>query len=171
MDTDRPRHRGRKGIPHGYTGDSNPSVYPFAHYDSEENKKEYELQQKQREMERRIRETKSHLMGYKKALENSPTEETRKVTEEKYQKKAALLKKQNEAYAAFCKENNLKPLNERLAVAKWDRKQAAQAREAAKKAQKSVENSTESGTINKKATVRKITDRGEVANPMPEEEY
>lgn len=144
---------------------------PFEHYDSEENRKMYELEQRQRELERRIRKTKRETMNWKKAADVETDPVRKAQIEEKYQQKAALLQKQNEAYNNFCKETGLKKQNDRIRIAKWDRKQAAQARAAAKKAQKSVENSAQSGTINKKATVRKITDRGEVVNPMPVEEY
>lgn len=42
-------------------------------------------------------------------------------------RKAALLQRQNKAYNDFCEQNNLKKLQDRLAVAKWDRQQAAAA--------------------------------------------
>ena len=48
-----------------------------------------------------------------------------------YDQKAALLRKQNEAYNTFCKDNDLKKLSERLSIAKWDREQAAAANGAA----------------------------------------
>ena len=130
---------------------------PFAQYDSEENQKEYELQQKQRELERRIRKSKQNVMGYRKAMECCTTDKSRALAEEKYQREAALLQKRNKAYNDFCKENNLKKLNERLAVAKWDREQAAKARGAAKKyqnnADKTVAKPDKDSTIEE--TVRK----------------
>ena len=45
----------------------------------------------------------------------------------------------------FCKENDLRPLQDRLTIARWDRKQAAAAREAAKK---NVANYADSGIMN-----------------------
>lgn len=105
---------------------------PYEQYDSEENKKEFELQQRQRTLERRIRETKRDTMGLKTALDNAPKSDIIKF-EQAYQRKAALLQKQNAEYNQFCKENNLKKLSERLAVSKWDRQQAAAARGAAKR--------------------------------------
>lgn len=95
---------------------------PFEQYDSKENLKQYELEQKSRALERRIRETKRKLMGYKAAGE-----------EEEYRRAAALLQRQNEAYNKFCEDNGMKKRSERIAIARWDRKQAAQARAAAKK--------------------------------------
>ena len=48
-----------------------------------------------------------------------------------YQKKAALVQKQNKAYNDYCKQNNLKTQNERLNTAGWDRSQSSSARGAA----------------------------------------
>lgn len=105
---------------------------PYEQYDTEENRKEYELQQRQRTLERRIRESKREVMGLKTALDNAP--ENGKIDfEREYQKQAALLQKRNQAYNEFCKENNLKKLSERITIAKWDRQQAAGARGAAKR--------------------------------------
>lgn len=100
---------------------------PFEQYDSEENLKQYELEQRQRELERRIRKTKREVMNWKAAGD-----------EEMYQRKSALLQKQNEAYNQFCEENDLKKRANRINIARWDRKQAAQARVAANKLQKEV---------------------------------
>ena len=106
---------------------------PYDEYDSEENQKEYELQQRQRTLERRIRKTKRETMGLRESMEKAKTEESRKKQEHEYQKRAALLQKQNKAYNEFCEENNLKRLQERLTIAKWDRSEAAKATAAAKK--------------------------------------
>lgn len=101
---------------------------PFEQYDSEENKKAYELQQRQRLLERRIRNTKRAVMAEKTFVDAVTNPETKAVMEAEYQKKAALLQKQNAEYNAFCEANGLKPLQDRLKIAKWDRKQAAAAR-------------------------------------------
>lgn len=95
---------------------------PFKDYDDDENKKRYELEQRQRTLEARIRNTKRQMLGWKEAGD-----------EEMYQRKAALLKKQTAAYNDFCEKNGLKKRSERLRIARWDRAQAAQAREAAKR--------------------------------------
>lgn len=93
----------------------------------------YELSQRQRTLERRIRKTKRQVIGLKKSLGAAENDRLRFELDLKYQKKAALLQKQNKAYNDFCKENNLKKLNERIKIAEWDRKQAAAARGAAKR--------------------------------------
>lgn len=106
---------------------------PYEKYDSKENQKEYDLQQKQRAMERRIRASKQETMGFRAGVDSAQTVDSKTAAEKEYQKASALLQKRNEAYNQFCEENNLKKLNERITIAKWDRSQAAKARAAAKK--------------------------------------
>lgn len=106
---------------------------PFRQYDSEENRKAYELQQRQRTLERRIRKTKRRVMGLKESVDSAPDEPTRQTQQEAYESAAALLQKQNQDYNQFCKDNDLKRLAERISIAKWDRKQAAQATAAARR--------------------------------------
>lgn len=106
---------------------------PFEHYDSEKNKVAYDLQQRQRLLERRIRKTKRRVMGLKESVDSAPDEPTRQTQQEAYEKAAILLQKQNQAYNQFCRDNDLKRLADRIAIAKWDRKQAAQATAAARR--------------------------------------
>lgn len=144
---------------------------PYAQYDSEENRKAHDIQQRQKVMERRIRESKRKCMGLKEAADKAGTPAGKAEIEAEYQKQAALLQKRNSAYNKFCEGNDLKKLNERITIAKWDRKQAAQARAAARRAEKSVAKYENGGTINKKAIGKKISQRGEVVNPMSTEDY
>lgn len=95
---------------------------PFEEYDSEENRKQYEMEQRQRTLERRIRHTKQRVMGYEADGDT-----------ERYERTAALLKKQNAAYNQYCKDNGLKKQYDRVQIAKWNRSEAAKARAAAKK--------------------------------------
>lgn len=106
---------------------------PFEQYDSEENIKLYQKEQRQRTLERRIRKTKREVMGWKEAVDNADDKKTKFDLDLQYQKKAALLQKQNETYYNYCKENNLRPLAERVKIARWDRQQAASARGAAQR--------------------------------------
>ena len=106
---------------------------PFEKFAAEDNKKLYELQQKQRAMERRIRKTKREVMGLKSALDNLPEGKAKDKLTSNYQRKAAKLVQQNAQYKEFCETNDLKPLQDRLAVARWDRKQASAAAAAARK--------------------------------------
>ena len=106
---------------------------PFEDYDSEENLKQYQLEQRQRTLERRIRDTKREAMGWRTAMENETDPARKAEYEAEYQRKAALLQKQNQAYNEFCKSTGQKKRAERIQIAKWDRSQAAKARAAAKR--------------------------------------
>lgn len=106
---------------------------PFKDYDSEENKKRYELEQRQRMLERRIRKTKREVMNWKEAVDHSENDKVKFENDLKFQKKAMLLEKQNKAYNDFCTKNGLKSLSERLEVAKWNRKYGRSTIDAAKR--------------------------------------
>lgn len=108
---------------------------PFETFDSDENRRAYELSQRQRVLERRIRHTKREVQGIKAALDKAD-DAVRAELSPVYQKKAALLQKQNKVYNDFCQQNGLRRLDERLSVAGWDRKQAASASAAARKGEK-----------------------------------
>lgn len=106
---------------------------PFDQYDSEENQKQYELEQRQRTLERRIRNTKRETMNWKNAADSATDPAMKAQFTAEYDRKAALLQKQNKAYNDFCESTGQKKRSERIAVAKWDRQQAAKARAVAKK--------------------------------------
>lgn len=112
---------------------------PHEDYDSEENRKRYELEQRQRLLERRIRKTKREVKGLREALDNAQTDESREKISKSYERKAYLLQKQNKAYNDFCEEHNLKKLSERLKIAQWDRREAAKATAAAKRRKKELQ--------------------------------
>ena len=105
---------------------------PYEQYDSEENRKAYELSQRQRLLERRIRATKREVMGLQAAVENAP-KGMKADLERDYQRKAALLQKQNKAYNRFCEEHGRKKLADRTTIAGWGRKEASKATAAARK--------------------------------------
>lgn len=109
---------------------------PYANFDAEENKKVYDLSQKQRAQESRIRRTKMKLIGLREAIEATEDAAAKATLEGEYTKTAKLLEKQNLAYNDFCKENNLKRLADRIQVAKWTRADAAKSIAAARKAAK-----------------------------------
>lgn len=106
---------------------------PFEQYDSEENLKQYEKESRQRTLERRIRNTKREVMGLKEAVDNCKDDKLKFELDMEYQRKSALLDKQNKAYKDYCDKNGLRPLSDRIQIAKWDRQQAAAARGAAKR--------------------------------------
>lgn len=106
---------------------------PFEQFDAEENLKRYELEQQQRTMERRIRNTKRQVMNLKTEVDTEKDLVRKAEFELEYQRKSALLQRQNKAYNQFCDDNGMKKQHERIHIAKWDRSQAAKARAAAKK--------------------------------------
>jgi hypothetical protein len=52
---------------------------------------------------------------------------------EMYERKSALLQRQNAEYNQFCEESGLKKQSDRIHIAKWNRSEAAKARAAAKR--------------------------------------
>lgn len=114
-------------------GPGNGEDNPFEHYDREENLKRYQMDQRQRTMENRIRKTKREVMGLRTALDNAVDDAQREEIQKTYDRKAALLQKQNAAYNQYSEENNLQKRSDRIQVAMWNRSQAAKARAAAKR--------------------------------------
>lgn len=105
----------------------NPDMYKHVVIDEEASKKQYDLCQKQRRMERNIRKSKQMLLGYQTAIDNCKNEHAKFELQLEYDKRAYKLRKQNKAYNEFCKENDLRKENERIKVAKWNREQSYQA--------------------------------------------
>lgn len=104
---------------------------PFADLQTEDNERIESLNKKQRALERRIRKTKQELVGMKTAVDSVKDEPLKFELQQEYDRKAALLRRQNADYNDFCRENDLKKLTERLNIAKWNREQAAAANGAA----------------------------------------
>ena len=117
-------------------GPGDPEHNPYEEYDAAENKKAFDLSQQQRAMERGIRKSKTTLRGYNTAIQNCEDNETRKALQEKYDRSAQRLSRQNKAYNEFCKANNLKRYDDRLRAAKWNRSEATKAAKAAARADK-----------------------------------
>lgn len=103
---------------------------PYEDFDAEENKKAYDLSQKQRKAERQIRSFKSKLIALNEAIENANQSEVKSALQEEYTKEAQNLAAYSKKYTKFCTENNLRKLDDRISVAKWNREQAAKARQA-----------------------------------------
>lgn len=97
---------------------------PYKNFDAEENKKAYDLSQKQRAQESRIRHTKAKMVGLREAIEATTDESAKATLEEEYTKAAKLLEKQNLGYNKFCDDNNLKRLSDRIQIAQWTRADA-----------------------------------------------
>lgn len=75
-------------------------------------------------------------------------EATRPAMQEAYGKAAAKLRQQNAEYKQFCEDNGLKSRQDRVSIAEWDRKQAAQARAAENARNKELANSNHNAIIN-----------------------
>lgn len=114
-------------------GPSDGKINPYEQVDTEENKKVYELEQRQRTLERRIRKTKREVMGLQEAVEKCQDGMARFELQQSLDRKSYLLQKQNKAYNDYCKTNDLRTQAERLQIARWSREQAAKARGAAKR--------------------------------------
>lgn len=108
---------------------------PFEEYDTEENRRVYEMQQRQRLLERRIRDSKRTIQNLQTAIDNSGDERLKYELQNQLDRKAYTLKRQNKEYQQYCESNGLKEYAERLKVAKWDRRQAAKAAGAARRYQ------------------------------------
>lgn len=123
---------------------------PYKSYDSEENKRVYDLSQKQRSMEARIRRTKAKMVGLREA-----------GMDDEYNKAARVLERQNLAYQEFCRENGLRPLMERIQVAKWTREDARRAVMAAgpKDSLKKASQRVTIGDMEKQNVTREYLDR------------
>ena len=113
-------------------GDRNHN--PFEDFDSAENEHAYNLSQSQRNLERRIRQSKLQVLAIQTALDNCENAQLKEELTNEHIKAAALLQRRNTAYNKFCEENNLKKLNERISIAQWNRSRAARATAAARKA-------------------------------------
>lgn len=85
-------------------------------YDSEENKKAYDLSRKKRAMERRIRETKKQLFEKRHAIKTANDEALIAGLKIEEAELKALFDKQNSAYSAFYAQNGLKRSEDRLYV-------------------------------------------------------
>lgn len=108
---------------------------PYADIQTEDNYRMEKLEQYQRTLERRMRKTKREVMGLQEAVEKCQDEAAKFELQQTLDRKSYLLSRQNKTYSEFCKQNDLRPLNERLQIAKWSREQAAKARGAARRYQ------------------------------------
>ena len=115
-------------------GPGDPNHNPYADFDAEENKKVYDLSQKQRTAEARIRAAKLKVLGLREAVDGATDEAVKATLQDEYNKAALKLQNYNKAYTDFCESNNLPKLNDRITVAKWNRSEAAKATAAARKA-------------------------------------
>lgn len=95
-----------------YPGNSNP----YKDYDSEENKQKYDLYQKQRAIERKIRDTKKQMYNIKHSIKTLHDKEAILAMKEELSQVKSLFDRQFSEYDRFCKQNGLHIDQERLYV-------------------------------------------------------
>lgn len=101
--------------------------------DSEENKKRYELQQKQRAMERNLRAWKRKLIVKEQEIAGVAETDVKEILQRDYDRMAYQLTQKNKAYNDFCKQNDLQPQYDRIKVADFGREQTKQANQGARR--------------------------------------
>lgn len=151
-------------------GPGDPNHNPYQDFDAEENKKVYDLYQKQRRAESRIRKSKSKLIALREAMDCSENEEVKASIQEEYNKEALKLSKHNAEYNKFCEDNGLKRLQDRISVAKWNRSEAAKARNAVNTTD-SVDKSSKSDIIKTESGMMLRKSRNNKVEPMPKKQF
>ena len=107
--------------------------------DSEENRKRYELQQKQRAMERSLRAWKRKLIVKEQEIAGVAETDVKEILQRDYDRMAYQLTQKNKAYNDFCKQNDLQPQYDRIKVADFGREQTKQANQGARRYKKEIE--------------------------------
>ena len=107
--------------------------------DSEENRKRYELQQKQRAMERSLRAWKRKLIVKEQEIARVAETDVKEILQRDYDRMAYQLTQKNKAYNDFCKQNNLQPQYDRIKVADFSREQTKQSNAGARRYKKERE--------------------------------
>lgn len=107
--------------------------------DSEENRKRYELQQKQRAMERNLRAWKRKLIEKQEQINNPRDDMDVDKLKKDYDRMSYQLTQKNKAYNDFCKQNDLQPQYDRIKVADFGREQTKRANQGARRYKKEHE--------------------------------
>ena len=110
----------RKGMVNKYL-DENANV----NINADESQKLYDLQQKQRFLEREIRKTKREIMAKKQELDMIAETDVKEILQPQYDKLAYKLRMQNKRIQSFCKNNDLQLQGDRTKVSGFNRKQSA----------------------------------------------
>lgn len=113
-------------------GEFNP-YEELSKQDKQTKGEQYKKEQKQRTYERKIRRTKREVIGMQAAVDACKDEQAKFELQQELDRKSYLLQKQNAAYKDYCKQNDLRELQDRLMIAKWNRQNAAKVRGAAKR--------------------------------------
>lgn len=110
----------RKGMVNKYL-DENGNV----NINVDESQKLYDLQQKQRLLEREIRKTKREIMTKKQELDMIAETDVKEILQPQYDKLAYKLRMQNKRLQSFCKNNDLQLQGDRTKVSGFSKKQSA----------------------------------------------
>jgi hypothetical protein len=110
----------RKGMVNKYL-DENGNV----NINADESQKLYDLQQKQRLLEREIRKTKREIMTKKQELDMIAETDVKEILQPQYDKLAYKLRMQNKRLQSFCKNNDLQLQGDRTKVSGFSKKQSA----------------------------------------------
>jgi hypothetical protein len=110
----------RKGMVNKYL-DENGNV----NINADESQKLYDLQQKQRLLEREIRKTKREIMAKKQELDMIAETDVKEILQPQYDKLAYKLRMQNKRLQSFCKNNDLQLQGDRTKVSGFSKKQSA----------------------------------------------
>lgn len=102
-------------------------------------KKNYQLSQKQRYMERSIRATKRKLIEKQEQINNPREDMDVDKLQKEYDRIAYRMTQQNKAYNDFCKTNDLQPQYDRIKVADFGREQTKWSNAGAKRYKKEHE--------------------------------
>lgn len=110
----------RKGMVNKYL-DENGNV----NINADESQKLYDLQQKQRFLEREIRKTKREIMAKKQELDMIAETDVKEILQPQYDKLAYKLRMQNKRLQSFCKNNDLQLQGDRTKVSGFSKKESA----------------------------------------------
>ena len=92
---------------------------------ADESQKLYDLQQKQRLLEREIRKTKREIMTKKQELDMIAETDVKEILQPQYDKLSYKLRMQNKRLQSFCKNNDLQLQGDRTKVSGFSKKQSA----------------------------------------------
>lgn len=101
---------------------------PYKEIDTEENRKAYDLSQKQRAMERAIRNTKREIDGIKTGLENIDDPQIHDALQNDYNRLTTKVKDMTKKYEKFSYDNKIKTYYDRIQIAKRIRDEAREER-------------------------------------------
>ena len=110
----------RKGMVNKYI-DENGNV----NINADESQNLYDLQQKQRFLEREIRKTKREIMTKKQELDMIAETDVKEILQPQYDKLTYKLRMQNKRLQSFCKNNDLQLQGDRTKVSGFSKKQSA----------------------------------------------